>query len=432
MSTTPIPAARTAKAGLTEPLRVLFLEDDPDFPELAKSILEEQGFRLELAVVQNFAAFVAALEENTFDIILADYQLPTCTGTQALRAAREQAPETPFVLVSGVIGEETAIESLKAGATDYVLKSGINRLVPAVRRALHNALERKRAEDDLKKAQAELALASRLAGMAEAATSVLHNVGNVLNSVNISVGLVSDELKKSRLAGIARVANLMRKHADNIGDFMTRDAKGRQLPDYLTQLADYLRTEQSALLREMEQIRLNVEHIKDIVAIQQNYSQIAGTSVTVRVTDLVEDALRLNAGELLRHDVQIVREYAPGLPEITVERHKVLQILMNLIHNAKYACAESGQPGKRITLRIGRGGNGVSIAVVDNGVGIAPEHFARLFTQGFTTRKGGHGLNLHYSALAAQSLGGALRAHSDGKGKGATFTLELPLTPPAH
>lgn len=291
--------------------------------------------------------------------------------------------------------------------------------------------ERKQAEAKLEIAHRELVQASRRAGMAEVATSVLHNVGNVLNSVNISASVVSDKLKKSKIANIARVAGLMREHAADLGEFMANDPKGRQLPDYIAQLAEYLSKEQTSLINEIESLRKHIDHIKDIVTMQQDYAKISGVTETVRVADLVEDALRMNAGALVRHDVQLVREYHPHVPEITVEKHKVLQILINLIRNAKYACDESKSPDKRLIVRVKNGDDRVCIVIIDNGVGIPPENITKIFNHGFTTRKVGHGFGLHSGALAAKEMGGALLVYSDGLGKGATFTLELPLKPKA-
>jgi PAS domain S-box-containing protein len=133
-------------------LRILHLEDDPDYSGLVKAMLEEAGLRVEMVLVDNRADFTAALENGTFDIILGDFKLPTCTGLQALETARQKCSDTPFILVSGTIGERAAIESLQHGATDYVLKQWPERLVPAVRRAVQEAEEhaqRKRAETEL-------------------------------------------------------------------------------------------------------------------------------------------------------------------------------------------------------------------------------------------------------------------------------------------
>ena len=147
------------------------------------------------------------------------------------------------------------------------------------------------------------------------------------------------------------------------------------------------------------------------------------------MTELVEDAVRMNAAALARHEVQVVREYAE-VPPVVVERHKVLQILVNLIRNAKYAMDEGGRPDRQLTLRIGRnGGDFVHVCVIDNGVGIPSENLTRIFEHGFTTRKDGHGFGLHSGALAAQEMGGTLSVCSEGAGKGAVFTLALPTKP---
>jgi len=134
----------------------------------------------------------------------------------------------------------------------------------------------------------------------------------------------------------------------------------------------------------------------------------------------------MNALAIERHGVQLVREYSRS-PAVLVEKHKVLQILVNLIRNAKYALDERGHSDKRLTLRVGVNGNDmVKILVIDNGVGIPPENLERIFAHGFTTKKHGHGFGLHSSVLAAKEMGGTLTVHSDGPGTGATFTLELP------
>jgi len=149
----------------------------------------------------------------------------------------------------------------------------------------------------------------------------------------------------------------------------------------------------------------------------------------VAVTDMVEDALRMNSGALTRHRVMLAREFRDA-PRIVTDKHKVLQILVNLLRNAKYACDESGIADKLVRVRIEQVLDEVWISVLDNGVGIAPDVVPRLFTHGFTTRQSGHGFGLHGAALAAAELGGTLTAHSEGVGRGATFRLCLPLQSP--
>jgi signal transduction histidine kinase len=287
--------------------------------------------------------------------------------------------------------------------------------------------ERRRMQEQVEKTHRELLATSRQAGMAEVATSVLHNVGNVLNSVNVSANLVADRVRQSKSLNIGRVAKLLQDHADDLGEFLKHDPKGRQVGEYLDQLALHVADEQRLLLEEISSLRKNIEHIKEIVAMQQGYAKVSGVVENASVGELLEDALRMDAGSLARHGIEVVREYDAGLPEICVERHKVLQILVNLIRNAKHACDATGRKDKCIALQASMGEGRVIISVVDNGIGIPPENLRRIFHHGFTTRRDGHGFGLHSGALTAKELGGVLRVHSEGPGQGATFTLELPL-----
>jgi len=285
--------------------------------------------------------------------------------------------------------------------------------------------ERQRAATELERVHRQLLETSRLAGMTEVATNVLHNVGNVLNSVNISAALVVDSVKQSKLSSLARIAGLFQEHAADLGEFITADPKGRQLPAYLSQLSDHLLAEQKATVAELVSLRGNVEHIKEIVAMQQNYATVVGVKEIINVVNLVEDSLRINAEALNQQRVELIREFET-VPLLNLEKHKLLQILVNLLRNAKHACQDSERPDRRLTVRVSNGAGRVRIAVTDNGIGIPPENLTRIFNYGFTTRKDGHGFGLHGGALAAKEMGGALTAQSDGPGLGATFTLELP------
>jgi PAS domain S-box-containing protein len=289
----------------------------------------------------------------------------------------------------------------------------------------------KQAEAELERAHKQLVQASRLAGMAEVATSVLHNVGNVLNSVNVSATLLLDNARQSKVSSLGKAVALLNAHAADVAAYLADDPKGRQFPAYLNLLCEELAKEQQRSLAELESVRENVDHVKEIVAMQQNYARVSGVAETVKVTEIVEDALRMNAGAMSRHEIALVRQYTDE-PMVSIEKHKVLQILVNLIRNAKYACDESGRMDKQITLKIWKRDQWICIAVVDNGIGIPPENLTRVFNHGFTTRKDGHGFGLHSGALAARELGGSLTADSEGRGFGAVFTLELPMQPPSR
>jgi signal transduction histidine kinase len=287
--------------------------------------------------------------------------------------------------------------------------------------------ERKRVEERVEKANKQLVDASRKSGMAEIATGVLHNVGNVLNSVNVSVNLLTEKIKHSRSSGLAKLVELFDQHANNLAGFLTEHAAGRQVPEYLRKLNEHIKIEQQEHLSELDTLGRNVDHIKQIVVMQQGYAKHAGVYDRMSPIDVIEDALKIHSGAFLRHDVKVIKEYGV-VPPFLIDKHKVLQILVNLLSNAKYACDEGGQAEKRITVRVRmNGSNMVRIEAEDNGVGIPPENINRIFTHGFTTKKKGHGFGLHSCALAAREMGGNLVARSEGSGRGACFTLEIPI-----
>ncbi len=289
--------------------------------------------------------------------------------------------------------------------------------------------EAKAAEAQLAQLNVQLLETSRAAGMAEVATGVLHNVGNVLNSVNVSASLVLEKLRRSKAPNLAKAAALLAGQNGSLAHFLTTDPDGRKLPGYLAKLGEYFIAENTALLREVGQLGQNIEHIKEIVAMQQSYAKVSGAFENLPLDRLVEDALGMHAGSFERHGIVIERRFRPA-PLARVDRHKVLQILVNLLSNARQALDETARPDKRIAIAIEPAGACVRIAVADNGIGIPPENLARIFGHGFTTKQTGHGFGLHSGALAAKEIGGTLTVSSPGPGRGATFTLSLPAAPP--
>jgi PAS domain S-box-containing protein len=286
---------------------------------------------------------------------------------------------------------------------------------------------RKEAAKELQRLHRELVDASRAAGMAEVATGVLHNVGNVLNSVNVSATLLHDELAKSKFANLQQAVGLMQAKLPQLSAYLENDPKGRLLPDYLIKVVEHVAGEHTRWSEELRQLKANIEHMKEIVAMQQSYARVSGVVESLCAKELIEDALRMNQAGLDRHQVRIERDFAE-VPRVMVDKHKVLQILINLIRNAKYALDDGPGRDKQLHLKICQNGSGcVKIIVRDNGVGIAPENLTRIFSHGFTTRRDGHGFGLHSGALAAKELGGELSAQSEGPGTGATFILELPV-----
>jgi Na+/proline symporter/signal transduction histidine kinase len=286
--------------------------------------------------------------------------------------------------------------------------------------------ERKKAQATVVEMSEQLANAAHRAGKAEIATNVLHNVGNVLNSIMVSVRLTIDRLRQSRVDNVRRAAELLAAQ-DEVLAAQDEGSSIRRLPGYLAKLATHLSNERDEMLAELDGVFGNAEHIKHVIGVQQEF---AGTSNFVQATDvpgLVADAVRITSLE--NEGVEIVRDL-PALPLLMLNKHKVLQVLINLVGNAKNAIIEADGDGpKRVTLRVAMPSDDcVSIAVIDTGKGISSDDLQRVFQHGFTTRKNGHGFGLHGSVNAATEMGGRLSAHSDGPGRGATFTLEIPCT----
>jgi PAS domain S-box-containing protein len=300
----------------------------------------------------------------------------------------------------------------------------------AIRGILQDITRQKLDAEQLDKLNRQLIDTSRNAGMADVATGVLHNVGNVLNSVSVSATFVGERLRRSKVTNLCRATAMMREQNGHIAEFLTTDPKGKLIPEYLSTVADELAGEQSELIAKMATVGEHIEHIKEIVAMQQSYAKISGVYENLPPTSLIEDALRINATAFDRHHIDLVREFEKDTPTVCVDRHKVLQILINILRNAKHAMDEHGDHVKRLVVRVAAyPPDMVRITIADNGVGIPVEHMTKIFNHGFTTKTDGHGFGLHSGANAAKEMGGSLTAASDGPGKGAVFTLELPTIP---
>jgi sensor histidine kinase regulating citrate/malate metabolism len=289
--------------------------------------------------------------------------------------------------------------------------------------------QRKKAEAEKEKLYQQLMNASRQAGMADVASSVLHNVGNVLNSINVSTDTLIKTLKKPMVGDVCRIASMFHEHQDNLQEFLTADPKGKQIPSYLGLVAESLSGSHQTIQGELDSLVKKIDHIKQVIMSQQDIARAGNIREPASSEDLMEQALLMALPEPEKYHIHVVREYSP-VPTIMTDRHQVLQVLVNLITNAKNAMVEHTGGTRRLTLRISVFSDRMPFSrfeVVDTGGGIKQENLPKLFAQGFTTRKAGHGLGLHSAAIVAKNLGGALQAQSAGEGQGATFTLDLPL-----
>jgi signal transduction histidine kinase len=286
---------------------------------------------------------------------------------------------------------------------------------------------KERAMEELAGAQQRLIDLSRQSGRAEVAIGVLHNVGNVLNSVNVSAGLMAGKIRESRVENLAALVNMLHEHQGQLDEYLANDPKGSRVLPYLSKLSGHLTLERRSLLTEMELLTGNLGHIKEIVATQQSHARVSGLNEEILLEMLIEDAFRMIDPSFERHEIEVRRDFA-GLPPMVADKHRILQILLNLLSNAKQSVKEYSGNERAIYVRTRRlGEDVVTVEIQDTGVGLTAENLTKIFAQGFTTRRDGHGFGLHSGALAARQMGGTLRAVSEGIGYGATFILELPI-----
>lgn len=265
------------------------------------------------------------------------------------------------------------------------------------------------------------------AGMAEVAAEVLHNVGNALNSINVSAATVIEKLSKSEIDNLTKLAELLCEHSNNLEDFLKNDPQGKHIPTYLSELSKHLTSQQNETIERLDAIIKNVRQVRDIVKMQQTYTGIEKHQDSVMLNELIENAIEINNAGLQRQSVEVIREY-DDIGSILIDRQRCLQTLVNLIDNAENSLSKSDNDLKVLKIRtVKTNGSKLRIEVCDNGVGIAPTELNSIFDRGFTTKQAGRGFGLHSSLLAAKDMQGSLVAQSDGIGKGATFILELPL-----
>ncbi len=276
---------------------------------------------------------------------------------------------------------------------------------------------------------------ARKAGMSDIANGILHNVGNVLNSVNVSAGMVNERLRSSRVGKLERLNELVEQHADDLGGFLVRDPKGRHFAPFLGELTRLMRTDQVDLEREMGTLSEGIEHIRHLVSSQQAYAGRSALREATDVSEALENALRLSEQATPGARPIAVERRFEALSGVRLDHHKLMEILVNVLKNAREALDE--QPRERRILLVLRkearpeDGQRLVIEVADSGPGIPPENLTRIFNNGFTTKPHGQGIGLHVSANAAKEMDGKLGASARGEAGGATFVLDLPFEPAA-
>jgi len=312
-----------------------------------------------------------------------------------------------------------------------------------VQMVIRDVTEREKAQEALRKANENLELKvqkrteelndlnskiggiARSAGMAEVASGVLHNVGNVLNSVNVSTSLLRSQAKNSKIYNLEKLSGMLKGHDDDLCDFLKNDEKGKYVIPFLIELSNKLIRDQDNQVLELDNLSDNIEHIKNIVTMQQSNASSMGVIERLHASVIMNDAININLASMGKHEIEIIRDYKDD-PEIAVDKHKLMQVFVNLVSNAGHALSDKEQD-KKITIGIQKDKDVAVFYVQDNGVGIEENDLARVFEFGFKKRKGGHGYGLHHSAIMVKEMGGEIKVKSEGLGKGARFELYVPL-----
>ncbi len=407
----------------------LHLEDNPIDAELIREKLEEIWPGCLIEQVDTEPDFILALERGGIDLIIADYVLPTFDGLTALNIVQQRFCHIPFIFVSGIMGEESAIESLKRGATDYVLKQRLTRLIPAVKRALTEVSERaasRKAEEDLKATQFQILQSDKMAAIGQLAAGIAHEINN-------PVGFVSSNLKTltDYQMNLGQMISEYRNFIDHLSQAKSTGLDDSEI-DNLTASLQTKETELdiSFILEDIPNlIRESCEgldRIKQIVLDLKNFSH-PGEDV-LKLADInhnLDSTLNIVWNEL-KYKATIIKDYGE-LPQVNCYPQQINQVFMNLLVNAAHAIENKGEI--HITTR--QSGNHVEIAISDTGQGIAAENLPRIFDPFFTTKAVGKGtgLGLNVSHNIVKKHHGVIDVSSE-PGKGTTFTVRLPITGP--
>jgi signal transduction histidine kinase len=277
---------------------------------------------------------------------------------------------------------------------------------------------------ELKAAQKDLVEKAHKAGMADIAAGTLHNVGNILNSVRVSIEVISATTNDLPLQELTRANGLLRENMDKIETFILDDPRGKKLLLYYLQLEEPFKNANATMQQNIQRLIEKVNTISDVIAAQQNYAGVGGLTEKVKLTDVIEDALLMQSGSIGRHKISVVKEYHDA-PEILVQKTKLVHILVNLIKNAKDAMIGLDPGNKKLYISVQDEDGSIVIRVKDAGCGIRQENIKKIFSYGFSTKKDGHGFGLHSSVNYMKEMGGEMWAESEGEGKGAQFVLKF-------
>jgi response regulator RpfG family c-di-GMP phosphodiesterase len=433
--------------------KILYVDD-----EQSNLIMFTATFRhdYEIFTAQSGKEGLQILSEHPIEVIVTDQRMPDMNGVEFLLEVLNKYPLPIRIIVTAYTDVDTIIKCVNDGKifsyitkpwneveVKHILENAIKiyRLEKSDRelllqlqaksvdlREINDALEMKVLErtKELENSQNELLKTSHLTGMAEVTMGMIHNVSNILNSLNVSAAIIGERIQQSQLANLIECSKLMDKHKNDLGDYLTKDPKGSLLPQYMMKVIESLQMDFVNIAKEITNFRKNVTIISEIITTQQSLSSLKNSDKAVEVQAILEDAVKISGYDFERNNITIQRDYV-ALKAVLINKIKLLQILINLIINAKQALMSVDQEHKILILKINQPKKDTfSIEIIDNGAGIDAADLNKMFQYGFTTKVQGHGYGLHSSSIAAEEMRGKIEIYSEGLGKGTTVTLLLP------
>ncbi len=286
--------------------------------------------------------------------------------------------------------------------------------------------ERLATERKLKETQNQLLDSAHKAGMAEIAADSLHNVGNILNSVKTSAYIIKESMTNSPMESYSQTCNMVRQNEDNLVEFLFNDQKGVKTIQYFLALEKSFKSAFQEVGDNIDRLNRKIDAISDVIVAQQSYASSTSFSEEINIIEIIEDSLRITQEFENMEDIEVIEEF-DSRPNVTLQKSKLLHILVNLFKNAILSMQNDSEGQKRLIIKTSSKDNSVYLEVSDTGEGIPEENLQKIFAHGFTTRKSGFGFGLHSCANYVSEMGGTISAESDGKGKGARFLLKFPL-----
>ncbi|MBX3187082.1 MAG: response regulator [Labilithrix sp.] len=390
---------------MTKSLRALIVEDNERDAELLVRELRRAGYAPAFERVETAEALRAALAERSWQIVLSDWAMPRFSALAALAVVQEVGIDIPFIIVSGTIGERTAVEAMRAGAHDFMRKDELARLLPAIERELREASIRK----DRRKMQEQLLLSDRMASIGQLAAGVAHEINNPLAALMANIDFAIRDL-----AHAVESARSQPVEGDSPAGHVSVEWLGRRFAE---------------LDESLQDARESAERVRHIVRDLKIFSR-AGEEETrgpVDVRRVLESSLRMAANEI-RHRAVLVKEFA-AVPPVAANESRLGQVFLNLVINAAQAIPEGRADKNEIRVRTAISDERfVRVEVSDSGVGISAEALTHIFDPFFTTKPVGvgTGLGLAICHRIITSLGGEISVESE-QGKGTTFSVLVPI-----